>query len=123
MEHKDKVIEIIKRSWGVQYRALGGESVTKLYDSVQEKKSLDELITSAKGGSSFDLNSVWQIMYEAVDFTVNVLALYAIWSQSHKQPPTKEEILQLLHESDQDKIYSQLVIDKLDILIEEITKK
>ena len=123
MEHKDKVKEIVKKVWRVQYRALGDASINKLYEAVQAEKPLDELLNSAKGGSSFDLHSAWQLMYEAVDLTVNVLALYTIFNQRHEQPPNKKEVLQLLREAKRGNAYSQLVIDKLDVLIDEIAEK
>lgn len=123
MSQKDQVKAIIGKVWRVQYRALGEGSISKLYEAVQDKKPLDELLTSAEGGNSFDLHSAWQLMYEAVDLTVNVLALYTIWKQKHDQPPTRKEILQLLREAKIENAYSRAVLDRLDTLIDQVAEK
>ncbi|MFZ4660793.1 MAG: hypothetical protein ACOYNY_27525 [Caldilineaceae bacterium] len=123
MEQRDQVKQIVSKLWRVQYKVVGDTSIDKLYDAVQNKLPLDELLITAKGGSSFDLHSAWQLLYEAIDLTVGVLTLYGMWKQRNKQAPTKEEILQLLREAKTANSYSQAVLDKLGAVIEQVSEK
>jgi hypothetical protein len=124
MENSNQVKELVRKVWRVQSKAVGGDaSVDKAYEAIQKKKPISDLLGSAEGGSSFDLHSTWQILYEAVDLTVNVLALYGVWKQRNETPPSKKEILQLIDEAKIDHAYSSAVLDKLDTLIEQIIKQ
>jgi hypothetical protein len=123
MTRKEEVKEIIKRVWRVQFKAIGDSSIEQLYEAVQAKKPLDELLNSAEGGSSFDLHSTWQLLYEAVDLTANALALYTLWKQRNERSPSKKEMLQLLREAKIENSYSRAVLERLDILIDQIAKQ
>jgi hypothetical protein len=122
---KEQTKMLINKVWRVQSKVVGDAAITELYDAIQAQKSLDELLSSTEGGSSFDLHGTWQLLYEAVDFTVNVLALYGLWRQrhGHESPPSKKDILLLLREAKLENYYSYAVLDRLDALIEQIEKQ
>lgn len=120
---KEEVKGIIKQVWRVQSRAVGDVAIDQLYDAVQTKKPLDELLDSAQGGSSFDLHSTWQLLYEAIDLTANAVALYTLWKQRNESSPSKKEMLQLLREAKIENSYSRAVLERLDILIDQIAKQ
>lgn len=120
---KEEIKGIIKQVWRVQSRAIGDIAIDQLYEAVQAKKPLDELLDSADGGSSFDLHSTWQLLYEAVDFTANAVALYTLWKQRNESSPSKKEMLQLLREAKIENSYSRAVLERLDILIDQIVKQ
>lgn len=120
---KELVKSILGQVWRVQYRVLGDASVDKLYDAIQGGRSLDDLLSFAAGGSAFDMRSAWELLYQAVGLTVNVLALYKIWKQEHNRPPSKEELSQKAREAGIYDSYERAVLKKLDALIEEVTKQ
>lgn len=120
---KDLVKSILGQVWRVQYRILGDASIDKLYDAVQGGRSLDDLLSFAAGGSAFDMTSAWELLYQAVGLTVNVLALYKIWKQEHNRPPSKEELSQKVKEAGISDSYERAVLKKLDALIEQVTKQ
>lgn len=96
---KESVKSILSQVWRVQYRAVGDESVDKLYDAVQSQQSLDDLLSSPEGGSSLDITSAWQLLYQAVGLTVNVIALYKIFKQEHNRPPSEKELLKKVEDA------------------------
>jgi CHAT domain len=120
---KELVKSILGQVWRVQYRALGDASVDKLYDAVQGGRSLDNLLSFAAGGSAFDMKSAWELLYQAVGLTVNVLTLYKIWKQEHNRPPSKEELSRKVKEAGISDSYERTVLKKLDALIEQVTKQ
>jgi hypothetical protein len=123
MDQKETVKGIVRQVWRVQYRALGDASIDKLYEAVQAEKPFDDLLNPAQGGSSFDLHSTWQLLYEAVDLTANALALYTLWKQRNESSPSKKEMLQLLREAKIENSYSRAVLERLDILIDQIANQ
>ncbi len=121
---KEQVKLILSKVWRVQYRTLGDVSVNKLYDAVQDGKSLDDLLSLTTGGNAFDLTDAWELLYQAVGLTVNVLALYKNFNQEHNRPPSKEELLEKAKEVGiQDENYKRTVLKKLDTLVEQVTKQ
>lgn len=123
MEQKAQIDEILKQAWKVQYKMLGERAVDKIYTAVQKQQPLDQFLKTTTGGSSFDLHSTWQMLYEAVDFSVNALALYAIFKQKNEASPSKKEMLQLLYEARVENAYSRAVLAKLDVIVETILEK
>jgi hypothetical protein len=75
------------------------------------------------GCSRFDLHSTWQLLYEAIDLTANAVALYTLWKQRNESSPSKKEMLQLLREAKIENLYSRAVLERLDILIDQIAKQ
>ncbi|MEM6399044.1 MAG: hypothetical protein AAF757_02270 [Cyanobacteria bacterium P01_D01_bin.116] len=96
---KELVKSILNQVWRVQYRIVGNDSVDKLYDGVQNGDSLDNLVSFPSGGDSMDLSSAWEILYQAVGLTVNVIVLYKTFKQEHNRPPSQEELSQKVKDS------------------------
>ena len=96
---KELVKSILSQVWRVQYRIVGNDSVDKLYDGVQNGDSLDNLVSFPEGGDSMDLSSAWEILYQAVGLTVNVIVLYKTFKQEHNRPPSQEELSQKVKDS------------------------
>lgn len=114
---KDLVRRILSKTWPVQYKIVGEDSVDKLYDGVQNGQSLDDLVSSPQGGDNFDLSSAWDIVYQGVGLTVNVIALYKIFKQEHNRDPSQEELSFLVRDSGIPSNYDRSVLRKLDALI------
>ncbi|NEP55855.1 MAG: hypothetical protein F6K31_02380 [Symploca sp. SIO2G7] len=123
---KEQVRSVLSKVWEVQYEEVLGDddsdSLDKLYDAVQGGKSLDDLLSSPKGGSAFDFTATWELLYQAVGLTFNVIVLYKIFKQEHKRSPSKKELLQKVTEAGIPSDYERAVLKKLDILIEETIK-
>jgi ubiquitin-protein ligase len=120
MDRTEEIKEIVRKTWRVQCMAVGDVSIDKLYEATRSGKPLDELLSSAKGGSDLNIDGTWHLLCEAFSLTADVLALYIFLKQRNESSPSKEEILQLLNESKNS--YSRAVLEKLDILIDRIAK-
>lgn len=121
---KEQVKSILGKVWRVQYKTLGDVSVNRLYDAVQGGRSLDDLLSLTTGGSAFNMTATWELLYQAVQLTVNVLSVYKIFEQDHNRLPSKEELSEKVKELGiPDGDYKRAVLKKLDTLIEQVTKQ
>jgi hypothetical protein len=110
---------ILQAVWGPHYRFVGEEFVDRIQGALERGESVDNIISSGRGGDSFDWVESVKIVIEALQVVATVLSIYSSTLNIRSKKELKEKAQAA---GIDDKTTNPAVKSKIDAVIEEIAK-